>query len=224
MYSVVMATMLAAGSTTPAWHARCHSYCHSCYSSCYSCYSGYGGYGGYCSSYCSSCWCSSCYCSRSYGCYSSCYSSCYCSSYCSSCYCSGAVYYSGCYCSTCSVCCSASVTQPRVVEVPPKKSEKVDPPKPKQRENKEEEVDVPTTQRSRVNITAPAGARVWVDNVECPRSFDTPALDTGRQYVYNFRMQVVRDGQTVSQTQRAVITPGQPVNVDFSGGTAVVSR
>jgi uncharacterized protein (TIGR03000 family) len=77
-----------------------------------------------------------------------------------------------------------------------------------------------------VIVNAPEGARVWVDNVECPvRAFDTPALNANQQYVYNFRMQLVRDGQTVVQTQRAIITPGQPVNIEFKdGGTATVSR
>src|SRR5205807_1533283 len=109
MYSVVMATMLAAGTTTPSWHHnRCYSSCYSCYSS--SCY--------YSSCYCSSCYCSSCYCSSyryCHGCYScySCYSchSCYCSS------CSVVYHHHG-----CSVCCGGVViSQPVVIEVPAKK-------------------------------------------------------------------------------------------------------
>ena len=72
-------------------------------------------------------------------------------------------------------------------------------------------------------MVLPTDARLWVDNVECPltsavRSFDTPNLSTNQQYVYNFRMEVVRDGRTVTDTHRAVITPGQPVNVDFNQG------
>jgi len=218
MYSVVMATMLAAGSATPAWH-HCHSYCSSCYgcSSCHSypgyrlfghfhgchgcysgcscsCYSGYAGYSGYCSC-----------------------SSCYCSSYCSTC-CTCTVAYSSCACSA-PACCTSG---PRVIEVPEKKkTEPIKPPNP----NPKKTTEVNSV-KSRVTVTAPEDARVWVDNVECPvRSFDTPALNANLQYVYNFRMQMIRDGQTVVQTQRAVITPGQPVNVEFKdGGTATVSR
>ena len=218
MYSVVMATMLAAGSTTPAWHH------HRCYSSCHSCY-------GYSSCYCSSCY-SSCYsyrshchgCNAYYGC-SSCHCSCY-SGY------SGYSGYAGYYCSGCHSSCTTvyysscnvcSTSAPRVIEVPAKKGEKVDPPK-----RPEEEVSIRTQVKSRVTVLVPANARLWVDNVECPltsavRSFDTPALNDNQKYVYNLRMEVVRDGQTVVQTQRAIITPGQPVQVDFNAAAQVTA-
>ena len=39
-----------------------------------------------------------------------------------------------------------------------------------------------------------------------------------QQYVYNIKMEVMRDGQLVSQTRRAIITPGQAVQVDFNAG------
>lgn len=50
MYSVILATMLAAGgSTTPSWgwHHGCHG-CHGCYgcNGCYGCYGCWGCYGG----------------------------------------------------------------------------------------------------------------------------------------------------------------------------------
>lgn len=212
MYSVVMATMLAAGSTTPAWH-HCRSSCHGCYSgcysSCYSCYSGYNGYRSGC--YCS---CNGYSCYSGYGAYacSSCYS-------CYSCSCSCSVgYYSCSVCSTCSTCCCT--TSPRVIEVPGKKTEKIDPPKKTEGGGS---VSTQDQQKSRVTVVLPSDARLWVDNVECPltstvRSFDTPNLNANQQYVYNFRMEVVRDGRTVTDTHRAVITPGQPVNVDFNQG------
>ena len=46
---------------------------------------------------------------------------------------------------------------------------------------------------------------------------DTPPLPSNRQFYYNVKMEVMQNGQLVSQTQRAVITPGQPVQVDFNG-------
>jgi uncharacterized protein (TIGR03000 family) len=96
----------------------------------------------------------------------------------------------------------------------------------KQQEEEEDEEDsTPSQLRSRVTITAPNNARVWVDNVACPvRSFDTPLLDTNRKYVYNFRMEVVRDGERVVENQRAVIVPGEPVNVNFNSGVVAASR
>ena len=86
--------------------------------------------------------------------------------------------------------------------------------------NKNEEVST-QAKTSRVTIVLPTDARLWVENVECPltssvRSFDTPPLDGSQQYVYNIKMEVMRDGQLVSQTQRAIITPGQSVRVDFN--------
>jgi uncharacterized protein (TIGR03000 family) len=213
MYSVVMATMLAAGTTTPAWHHH-HSYgygygCHSCYSSyCSRCYcSSYGGYGC-----CGGCYSYGCY-GGGYGCCGGCYSY---GCYCSGCYGCSVAYSYGC-CSA-PVCCTAA--GPRVVPVPSKQSEPVPSPK-----KTSDEGSVIAQQRSRVTIAAPSNARVWVDNVECPvRSFETPALNANQQYVYNFRMETIRDGQAVVQTQRAIITPGQPVNVDFNqGGVATAA-
>jgi uncharacterized protein (TIGR03000 family) len=106
--------------------------------------------------------------------------------------------------------------------VPPeKKAEKV--PQPKKTDN---EVSYPTT--SRVTVTLPSDARLWVDNIECPltsgvRSFNTPNLRPNQQYYYNFKMEVIRDGQAVVQTHRAIITPGQPVSVDFNAGALVTA-
>jgi uncharacterized protein (TIGR03000 family) len=92
----------------------------------------------------------------------------------------------------------------------------------------EEGISTPIS--SRVTVTLPSDARLWVDNVECPltsaiRSFDTPALDPARQYVYDLKVQFIRDGQTVTNTQRAVIVPGREVRVDFNGAaTGTASR
>ena len=233
MYSVVLATMLVAGGSTPAWHN-----CHSCYSgySGYSCYSGYSGYSGY-------------GCCHSYPGYRIFPSFHHCHSYCSSCYCSGPVYYScsSCYSSSsCYTCCSSSVIVspgPRVIPVPGttpevealrreverlrkalEKSEKLPNP------NKKADGEISTSAKiSRVTITLPASARLWIENVECPltssvRTFDTPPLSSNQQYFYNVKMEVMRDGQLVSQTQRAIITPGQPVQVDFNTALTTASR
>jgi uncharacterized protein (TIGR03000 family) len=239
MYSVVLATMLAAGSTTPAWHTRsCHS-CYTCYTSC-SCYSSYSCYG--CSSCCSYYSCHSCYSSHRifpifhhhcYGCTTYVYSSC------SSCsYCSHPVVVYG-----CSGCCTSAVVvapaTPRVIDVRPgggevemlrkqleelrnklKQTEKT----PGKKNPADEEVAAPVS--SRVTVTLPSDARMWVENVECPlttsvRSFNTPLLNANQQYFYNLKVEVVRDGRTVSELQRVVITPGQEARVDFNSSTVV---
>lgn len=216
MYSVVLATMLSAGSTTPefCWHHSCHSCYSSCYcSSCYSCYSGYAGYAGYCS-------CS---------CYSSCHhifpifhhhSYCHCScstvyySSCCSCYSSCTTYYSP--------CCGGVIYGPQVMPVPPAKgSEKVAPPV--KDKGKGDQAS------ARVTVNLPSDAKLWVDAVECPltssvRSFNTPALNPGQRYVYNIKAEIVRDGRTISETQRVVLTPGEESRVDFnSNGGAIAA-
>jgi len=115
----------------------------------------------------------------------------------------------------------AQESAPRVIEVPAKGKEV--PAQPKQ-----EQASAP--QKSRVTVVVPVDARLWVDNVECPltstvRSFETPALATGQQYVYNLKIEYMRDGQPVVQNQRAIITPGRPVQVDFMAGSlATASR
>jgi len=234
MYSVVLATMLAAGSTTPAWHIGHRSHCHTCYSG-YSCHHSCSGYAFH---------------HHSRHCHSSCYSGYSCYTGCS-CY-SGCSYYSGCSCyasygCSCSWSCSTVVSygctgcygggiapaSPQIVPVPSseveslrrelqdlrdklKKVEKVGSPRP-------ESVSTPTI--ARVTVTLPSDARLWVDNVECPltsavRSFSTPALDANQRYYYNVTMQVVRSGQTLRETQRVLVVPGQDVNVAFSGENA----
>jgi uncharacterized protein (TIGR03000 family) len=80
MYSIVLATMLTAGTATPAWGHGCHG-CFGCYgcSGCYGCYCCGGCYGGY---------------GYGYGCY--CCGGCYgCGGYGYGCYCCGGCY--GCY-------------------------------------------------------------------------------------------------------------------------------
>src|SRR4051794_37612928 len=77
MYSVVLATMLTAGSATPAWHHHGFHGCHGCWGCHCSCYCGGG---------CYSCGCWGCHgCHRSYGCHG-CYGGCSCYGCYSSCY------------------------------------------------------------------------------------------------------------------------------------------
>jgi uncharacterized protein (TIGR03000 family) len=248
MYSVVLATMLSAGASTPDWHHchGCYSYCGcSCYCSCscygyagyrhYShhchgwcgCYGGYGchSYVSYCSCYCSSCYCSSCYCS---------------SCYCSSCYCGG------CYCSGCYGCGYAVYSTPTVIPIAqavqqtpvavasaattnsnltPQEAETLRALLQKSNgtniNRSPKNIQETAPKSATVTVLLPADARLWVDNVECPltsseRTFNTPPLSTSQKYFYNVRMEVARNGKTVSETQRVVITPGEAARVDFN--------
>jgi uncharacterized protein (TIGR03000 family) len=92
---------------------------------------------------------------------------------------------------------------------------------------------VPTTPSvstsAKVTVSLPTDARLWIENIECPltssvRSFNTPALDANQRYFYNVTMQVVRNGQTLRESQRVLVVPGQEVNVEFNGQNAVAAR
>jgi len=77
-----------------------------------------------------------------------------------------------------------------------------------------------TPASAHLTVRLPAEARLWVDGTPCPltsdtRSFATPGLQPGRQYVYNLKAEVLRDGQPVTQSQRVVIAAGRQVDVTF---------
>ena len=83
-----------------------------------------------------------------------------------------------------------------------------------------------------LTVRLPADASLYIDNTKCPltsgtRTFSTPALETGRQYFYMLRADVVRNGQVLTQSQKVLVQAGQQVTVEFSSfapGTATVQR
>ena len=80
---------------------------------------------------------------------------------------------------------------------------------------------IKATNSARVVVKLPSDARLYVDNVLCnlpsgTRAFNTPALEPGRKYYYTLRTEANRDGRTVSQSQRVIVTAGQRVNVSFT--------
>jgi uncharacterized protein (TIGR03000 family) len=79
-----------------------------------------------------------------------------------------------------------------------------------------------STASSSVRVKLPADARLWVNGEEYVsasplRSFETPKLPvTDSQYFYVMKMELQRGGLITTSTQRVLITPGQPVEVDFN--------
>jgi uncharacterized protein (TIGR03000 family) len=109
--------------------------------------------------------------------------------------------------------------QPKQPATPPPSSNRPTPPAQLQ--------DVGTT-TSRITVTLPADATLFVDNVKCPitsavRSFTTPAMNANQLYYYTMRVEVQRGGETISETQRITITPGREVSVDFNNYGAIAS-
>lgn len=73
---------------------------------------------------------------------------------------------------------------------------------------------------ARVTVHLPAAARLYVDGILCPltsdtRAFDTPPLRPGRDYAYILKAELVRDGQTVTNSKRVLVRSGETSSVDF---------
>jgi uncharacterized protein (TIGR03000 family) len=105
-----------------------------------------------------------------------------------------------------------------VVKQSPKKSENGG--------NNESLVSHATTNEKVAEIVVhlPADAKLYVDNVHCPltsakRTFKTPELEPGKKYFYILRAEVVENGQTVSESLRVFLTPGQQVQAEFTKWT-----
>jgi uncharacterized protein (TIGR03000 family) len=124
-----------------------------------------------------------------------------------------------------SVVCSGSVgcagcggTAPAPTKEMPKVKEKVPPP-PK-------EVSAPAT----LVVTLPADATLTVDGTATTstserRTFITPALETGADYVYTLRAELVRDGRSIVETQQVTVRGGQTTQVPFNfSSQGVASR
>jgi uncharacterized protein (TIGR03000 family) len=79
---------------------------------------------------------------------------------------------------------------------------------------------------ARVTVRLPADARLFVDGEFCPltsatRSFNTPALQPGKEYTYHLRRAVPRNGVRRVQSQRVGFSAGRSVTVDFNEPPAV---
>ena len=74
--------------------------------------------------------------------------------------------------------------------------------------------------RVKVRFNIPDDARLFVDGVEIKtaatsRVFQTPDLDVAKTYFYDVRVELRRNGEVVSETQRIVIRPGEDVVAAF---------
>lgn len=74
---------------------------------------------------------------------------------------------------------------------------------------------------SSVTVIIPTDAKLFVDQVAnemtgTKREFRTPELAKGREFQYNFRAEIIRNGKKEDQTQVVVFKAGEPIKVDFS--------
>ncbi len=81
-------------------------------------------------------------------------------------------------------------------------------------------VAAPTLPAS-ITVTVPAGASLYVDDrknlsTEPVRRFTTPPLPAGREFAYQFKVEVVRNGLPESVTQKVTFRAGEQLTVDLT--------
>jgi uncharacterized protein (TIGR03000 family) len=193
MYSVVLMMAMTTAPETPQFFFHCNP----CYSSCYGCWgSCYGCWGS-----CHGCW-GSCY-----GCYGGYWTT-------NSCYGYGIYggasytwpypYYGGCG------GCYGYSTPMAPIQITPKVEEKLGAPK-------------KTTfapDQARVIVHLPADAKLFANGqptnlASAERQFFTPSLATGHDYQYTMKVEYIRDGKTITDSQVVKVRAGTVASVDF---------
>jgi uncharacterized protein (TIGR03000 family) len=71
-----------------------------------------------------------------------------------------------------------------------------------------------------IQVSLPADARLSIDGYQttstsASRVFTSPELPTGRDYQYTLRAEIVRDGQTLTATERVTIRGGATTRVEL---------
>ena len=84
---------------------------------------------------------------------------------------------------------------------------------------------VPTTSTqadvARIEVKVPADAKVWFNNMSTTttgtnRLFESPALQSGHRYTYEFKAQWNENGRPVTKTKEIDVFPGAKLQVDFA--------
>ena len=82
-------------------------------------------------------------------------------------------------------------------------------------------VVAPTTGVAYLNVSVPADAKVYLQDQlmtvgGTQRRFVTPQMENGVQHVYTVKVEVVRNGQTITKTAQAAVAAGQEVGVSVA--------
>jgi uncharacterized protein (TIGR03000 family) len=75
-------------------------------------------------------------------------------------------------------------------------------------------------QRATISLQFPAGAAFFVNDQAIPllspaASFVTPPLEPGRDYYYDFKVNVVQDGKTATRIKRVTVRAGAVVRLGY---------
>jgi uncharacterized protein (TIGR03000 family) len=78
----------------------------------------------------------------------------------------------------------------------------------------------PFSQRARLTLQVPAGASLVVNDQEIALpspnpEFITPPLEPGRDYYYDCKVTVVRDGKAVTRTKRVTVRAGATTRLNY---------
>lgn len=75
---------------------------------------------------------------------------------------------------------------------------------------------------ARLVVNLPADAKLYVDGTltktsdKAVRSFRTPTLAAGEQYVYTLKAEVVREGKTLTESKQVIVSAGIEAKADFA--------
>jgi len=213
MYSIVLMMALTSGAEAPDCHKHscgggsCGGYVvYSCGGGCTgsSCHGGHGLFGGH-----------------KHSCHGGCTGTAYyggCTGYAYSGGCTGYAYGGGCYGGYAGYagCSGGMYYGPGGMMMMPegKPPEKIET-KPKEKKEKDE-VAAPAT----ITVSLPADAQLTVDgaataSTSAVRTFVTPVLAPEKEFVYTLTAKVVRDGETLTLTEKVSVTAGAESRVTF---------
>ena len=76
----------------------------------------------------------------------------------------------------------------------------------------------PRNRSVRVNLRVPSDAKIWFDGsqtnqIGTTRSFQSPPVAVGREYVYQIRLQWKQDGKDLTQTRQINVHAGDVINL-----------
>lgn len=88
----------------------------------------------------------------------------------------------------------------------------------------DKEINAPAT----IQVSLPADAKLTIDDAattstSANRTFATPSLETGKEYFYTLKAEIVRDGKTVTTTRRVAVKAGELTNVTIEIPAASVA-
>jgi uncharacterized protein (TIGR03000 family) len=94
---------------------------------------------------------------------------------------------------------------------------------PKENKGKEPEKNgraMLSSTNAKLVIELPVNAKLFIDDMPVKvsagvRTFNTPELEAGRAYYYMVRIEMMRDGEPVSETRRIIVHAGQIARADF---------